>query len=135
MPSVQSSYTTPASTITTTTETLAANIPALPLSEPGGAPQSVIVRFTIYLTTGTSTAQMKAQLRLGQNNTTTNPIGQPIQTQSGAGAGFAISGHFVDPAGSVNLPNSGYSLTITQAAASANGTINAVFWEVDYSSH
>lgn len=133
MPSIKSAISSPASTITNATETLAVNIPASPIQEPGSSPQAVIVRGSIKVTTGTSTTALTAKLRVGQNNTTTAQVGQSMTVPAVAGSVFAVPFHFIDTAGPGNLNASGYSLTITQVGGAANGTLQEVTYEVDYS--
>jgi len=135
MPSNASAISTPASAIVTTAETLAVNIPAQPLTPPPGAPQAVIVRGALKITTGASTTSLAVRLRAGQNNTTTAQVGNTNTVACGAGATFTVPFHFIDTAGPANLALSGYSITVVQTAASANGTIVEVTYEVDYSYH
>jgi hypothetical protein len=120
----------PAATVTTTAETLAANIPATPITPPPNA-TAVIVRGRITVTTGSATTSLFARLRLGQSNTTTNLIDTPNPVDAGASGSYTVPFEFQD----TNLANigiAGYSLTIVMTNASGNGTIAAVDYEVDY---
>jgi len=136
MPSVLSGSVSPATSVVTTAETLAANIPASPIAEPGASPQTVVIRGAIVFTTGASTTGVQVKLRVGQNNTTTAAVGNPEQTQVAAATSNEIlEFEFIDPAGQANLTASGYSLTVTQVAATGNGTVVQVNYEADYSSH
>lgn len=135
--SLASSYSTPGTTITTTTETTAANVPASPIYEggPGGGNTGVVVRGCVYVTTGTGVTALSAKLRVGQNNTTTAQNGQTLTVPAIASTLVAVPFHFVDPTApvGVNLNNSGYTITVTQTGASGNGTVTAVTWETDRS--
>ena len=120
----------PAATITTTSETLAANIPATPITPPPNA-TAVIVRGRITVTTGTTVTSLVARLRGGQNNTSTNLIDSAEPVAAGASGSFSVPFEFED----TNLANigiAGYSLTVVQTGAGTNGTIANVDYEVDY---
>lgn len=132
MPSLKSLSSSPGTTITTTTETLAINIPPSPLTLPGASPGNIIIRGTLFIATGASTTSLAVRLRVGQNNTTTNQIGNAVIIPAGAG-NFAIPFTIIDNSGAANLNNSGYSVTVVQSSAAANGTVTAVAVEVDYS--
>ena len=133
--SLAASYTTPATTITTTNETLAANVPAMPVYEggPGGGLAGIVIRGVVYVTTGTAAAKLTVNLRVGQNNTSTNQVGTSNPVPCAASALFAVPFLFVDASAPVggNLNNSGYSITVTQGSATGNGTVTAVTYEVD----
>lgn len=135
MPSVQSAISTPGTNIVTTAETLAANIPPSPLAEPSGSPQTVIIRGGVKVATGSGVGALIVTLRVGQNNTATAAVGAACRSGAGASATGYAPFTFIDPAGLVNLVNSGYSITITQIGATGNGTVSEVVYEVDYSSH
>lgn len=132
MPSVLSSRTTPATTITTTTETLAVNIPATVISLPMASPQQFIIRGMLYITTGTTVTALVVKLRVGQSNTTTAQVGNSITVPAGASGLYAVPFWFIDT-NPGNLPTSGYSVTIVQTGAGGNGTVTEVDYEVDYS--
>ena len=120
----------PATTITTTTETLAANIPATPVTPPPNA-TAVIIRGRVTVATGAAATSLIAKLRGGQNNTTTNQIDTSEPVAAGASGNFSAPFEFID----TNLANigiAGYSVTVTQTAATGNGTVSAVDYEVDY---
>lgn len=130
MPNLASAYATPGTSILTTTETLAVNVPATPLALPGGSPQNVVVRGTLVIATGASTTAVQVKLRVGQNNTTTAQVGQTEQIQvAAATAAEEIPFHFEDltPA---DLTASGYSITVSQIAATGNGTVTSAEYEV-----
>jgi hypothetical protein len=116
MPSVLSGTSAPATSVVTTAETLAANIPVSPVAEPGGSPQTVVIRGVIIFTTGASTTGVQVKLRVGQNNTTTAQVGDTEQEQVAAStSNETISFEFIDAAGQANMTASGYSLTVTSS--------------------
>jgi hypothetical protein len=129
VPNLTSQTLAPGTTLVTTAETLAANIPAGPLQLPGGSPVQIIIRGMIYVTTGSAAGGLAARLRLGQNNTTTNLIGNAATVPCGASGLFVVPFTFIDtlPA---DYTGSGYSLTVVQTGASGNGTITQVVYEV-----
>jgi hypothetical protein len=131
MSNLASLATTPATSIVTTAETLAQNVPAGPLNLPGGAPANVIVRVTVWITTGTGVTALAVKLRTGQNNTTTGQIGSTAQDPVIASTLQAVTFVFIDPNGGVNYPAGGYSITVSQVGATGNGTVTAVNSEVD----
>jgi hypothetical protein len=129
MSSIGGAMTAPATSLVTTAETLAANIPVPPLQAPAGA-LGVSIRGNVVITPGASTTSFLIKLRAGLNNTTTAQIGiAEGVTCVAAAANSSASFHFID----VNLPDaqSGWSLTVTQLAATGNGTITQVSYEVD----
>ena len=129
MPNLASAYSTPATAIVTTAETVAVNVPATPLALPMGSPQNVVVRGTLNITTGASVTALQAKLRVGQNNTTTAQVGQTEQMPAIASALQEIPFHFEDltPA---DLTASGYTITVIQVAATTNGTVTSAEYEV-----
>jgi hypothetical protein len=129
MPNLAAAYSTPATPITTTAETLAANIPPVPLNLPGGAPQVVMVRVTVWVTTGTGVTAVAVKLRTGLNNTTTAQVAQTCQEFAIASTLQAFSFIIADTNIS-DLPLSGYSITVSQIGATGNGTVTAVAYEV-----
>ena len=129
MPNLASAYASPGTTITTTTETLAANVPAGPLALPGGSPQVVAVRCTVWVTTGTGVTALAIKLRVGQSNTTTNQVGQSAQEVVIASALQAVQITFYDTTPG-KYSGSGYSITVSQIGATGNGTVTAVGYEV-----
>ena len=133
MASYLSNYSTPATTITTTTETLAQNIPASPIVLPLGSPQQIIVRGMVWVTTGAATASVTVKLRVGQSNTTTAQVGNSAIMSCNASTLQSFPFHFIDTSGQADLSGSGYSITVTQTSATGNGTVTAVTYEVDYS--
>ena len=134
MPSLTNARSTPGTAIVTTAETLAANIPGVPLTLPGGSPQGIIIRGMVYITTGTGVTGLIVKLRAGPNNTTTAQIGGNVPVPAGASLLQAVPFTIIDGAGPVNMnANGGYSLTVTQVGATGNGTITEVDYEVDYS--
>lgn len=120
----------PATSITTTTETLAANIPATQISPPPNA-TAIVVRGRITVTTGTTVTSLVARLRGGQSNTTTNLIDTAEPVAAGASGSFSVPFEFIDT-NLANLGIAGYSLTVVQTGAGTNGTITNVDYEVDY---
>lgn len=135
--SLATSYTTPGTTIVTTAETVAANIPVSPVYEggPGGGLSGIVVRGTVSITTGTGVTSGSVKLRTGQNNTTTGQIAQTETIPLVASLLQEIPFEFVDnsvPIGG-NLNNLGYTITVTQNAATGNGAVTAVTWETDRS--
>jgi hypothetical protein len=134
MSSLLSAVGTPATTtITTTSETLAMNIAAFPVSLPAASPQQLIIRGSITITSGSAAADLVAKLRVGQNNTSTAQVGTSEEVPCTASTTASVPFHFIDTSGVTNLTASGYSLTITQVSATGNGTILQVTYEVDYS--
>lgn len=120
----------PATTITTTAETLAANIPATPVTPPPNA-TAVIIRGRITVTTGTTVTSLVARLRGGQSNTTTNLIDTADPVAAGASGSFSVPFEFEDTS-LADIGIAGYSLTVVQTGAGTNGTVTAVDYEVDY---
>jgi hypothetical protein len=129
--SLRGGYATPATAITTTTETLAQNIPAYPVSFPPNASGFVVVRGTLIVSTGAGTTQLVVKLRVGQSNTSTALVGTAAPVDSGASGSFAAPFVLIDSNGQVNLTGSGYSITVVQTSATGNGTVTAVNYEVD----
>jgi len=119
---------TPATTITTTSETLAANIPAFPLSPPGAA-QAIVIRGNIAVTTGTAVTALAVRLRVGQNNTTTALVDAAEPMMAAASGSYSAPFEFEDTV--FGDANSGYSLTVVQTGATGNGTITQVEYSVD----
>lgn len=120
----------PSSAITTTTETLAINIPATALTPPPNA-TAVIIRGRININTGTTVTGLAIKLRAGQNNTTTAQVDTGITLDAGASGTFGGEFEFQD-ASLANLGTGGYSITVTQNGAGTNGTLLNVEYEVDY---
>lgn len=118
----------PGTTITTTSETLATNIPATPY-QPSGLTQAITVSGTVTVTTGATVTSLTVKLRLGNNNTTTAQVDTSQTYAAGASGSFTASFEFADlsPA---DL-NQGYSVTVTQNGATGNGTITDVEINVD----
>lgn len=130
MPVFLAGTSAPAATITTTAETLAANIPATPITPPPNA-TAVIIRGRIVVTTGTTTSALTAKLRTGQGNTTTGQVDTSEPVDAAAGVSQTVPFEFQDTI-LANPGIAGYSITVTQTAATANGTITAVEYELDY---
>lgn len=132
---LSSSYTTPAATVTTTSETLAANIPVTPFA-PANNQTGVIIRGNVIITTGTAVTSVTVKLRAGQNNTSTAQVDQS-ETVIGAAslANLEVPFEFIDTSTPVggNLVSTGYSITVIQNGATGNGTIVAVNFETDRS--
>ena len=128
MPNLASAYSTPATSIVTTAETLAVNVPSTPLALAPGQPAQVIVRGTLNITTGTGVTAVQVKLRVGQNNTTTAQVAQTEQIQVAASTLEEVPFHFDDltPADLA----SGYSITVVQVGATGNGTVTSVEYEV-----
>jgi hypothetical protein len=131
VPNIGTATSSPATSVVTTAETLAANIPATPLALPGGSPQQVIIRGGVVITTGASVTQVSVKLRVGQNNTTTAQVGNTETEVAAAAATLYVPFEFVDLVPG-DLVNSGYSITVSQVAATGNGTIVQVVYEIDY---
>ena len=123
---------TPATSITTTTETKAVFISVTPVQLPANSPGNLIVRGCLWITTGTATTSLSVLLRVG-NGTGGAQIGSTITIPALAGALSCAPYHFVDTNGPANLSQSGYSVTVIQNGATGNGTITAYTYEVDYS--
>ena len=120
----------PGSTITTTTETLVANIPATQLTPPPAA-TAVIVRGRLNIATGATVTGLAVKLRAGQNNTTTGQVDTTISLDAGASGNFGGEFEFQDP-NLANIGTGGYSVTVTQTGATGNGTVTNAEFEVDY---
>lgn len=118
----------PATTITTTTETLAANIAPMTIVPPGNA-QGLVIRGTVVVTTGATTTAVSVKLRLGNSNTTTAQIDATETGAAGASAAFAVPFEFSDA--TVADLASGYSITVTQVGATGNGTVTAIDYDLD----
>lgn len=131
MPNIASATSTPGTNIPTTTETLAVNVPSTPLALPGGSPVNVIIRGQVTVTTGAAATAVQVKLRVGPNNTTTSQVAQTEQVQvAAATANEEIPFHFTDVAVANLVLNGGYSITVTQVAATGNGTVVQVEYEV-----
>jgi hypothetical protein len=128
LPSLGAAVVNPATTITTTTETLCVNIPPIPLFLPAGSPQVLTIEVTLWITTGTGVTALQAKLRTGQNNTTTAQVGQTAQVVAIASTLQAVNVMFFDvtPADLA----SGYSVTISQIGATGNGTVTSAGYQV-----
>lgn len=120
----------PAATITTTTETLMANIPATQIQPPPNA-TAVIVRGRAAIATGSTVTALVFRLRAGQNNTTTAQVDVSEPVDAGASANFGGEFEFIDT-NLANLGAGGYSLTVVQTGAGGNGTVTNIDYEVDY---
>ena len=120
----------PSSAITTTTETLAINIPATQITPPPNA-TAVIVRGRVNLNTGTTVTGIAVKLRAGQNNTTTAQVDTGVTLDAGASGTFGGEFEFQDTS-LANLGIGGYSITVTQNGAGSNGTLLNVEYEVDF---
>ena len=120
----------PGTSIVTTAETLMANIPATPITPPPNA-TAVIVRGRAQITTGTTVTSLSFKLRAGQNNTTTAQVDTGDTVAAGASATFGGEFEFQDT-NLANLGIAGYSLTVVQNGAGANGTVLNVEYEVDF---
>lgn len=118
----------PAATITTTSETVAVNIPAMPVQPPAAA-QGIVIRGNITVTTGTATTAVTVKLRVGQNNTTTAQVGIGEPMACGASASFSVPFEFVDL--TYGDLASGYTVTVTATAATGNGTVTQAEYDVD----
>lgn len=129
MPNIASAYTQPGTAMVTSGETVAQNIPVTPLALPPGAQQQVIVRVTVWVTTGAGVSSVTLKLRTGQNNTTTNQVGQSAQIAAVASTLQAFTAIFIDTV-PADLPALGYTITATGNGATGNGTVTAVAYEV-----
>lgn len=130
MPNLASGTSAPATTITTTAETVAQNTGTVPVFLPAGSPQNIILRGGLWITTGAAVTAIQVKLRVGPNNTSTAQVSQTIQVPVIASTLQFVPFHFIDTA-AVNLNNNGgYSITVTQVGATGNGTITAVDYEI-----
>lgn len=113
-------------TIVTTTETVAAVIPAL-AEVPGGGGGMLLQGF-VNVTIGTTAVSAQIKVRQGSTNAGTQ-VGL-TDTVNGLVAGNTYSIPFAQVfAGLVPSPGNQFCVTVTQPAASANGTINdACIW-------
>lgn len=114
-PRIRQGSSSAATSIPTTTETVLATSP--PLSSDGGS-QTVIAQATAGFTVGTGTTSVTVRIRRGNGITGTVVASQAgIQVTAGNTVVVTISGQ--DNPGEV--ADQVYSVTIQQAAASANG--------------
>lgn len=121
-------HSAPATTITTTTETVAASVPAHETNV-GSNNQGVVVHGVVQVTTGASTTAIVVKLRLGTNTITGTQIGTSQTSPATASVDNAVPFCFVDA-----TPDdlaSGYSITVTQTGAAGNGTVKSVDYAVD----
>lgn len=118
----------PGTTITTTTETVAANIPAFPV-QAALQGQGVVIEGAVIVATGAGVTAIQVKLRVGQNNTTTAQVDATEPVAAGASGTFSASFEFVDLT-YADLA-SGYTITVTQVGATGNGTVSQVDWDVD----
>ena len=121
-------HSAPGTTITTTSETLAANIPATMITPPANA-TGLVIRGIIVINAGASTASIGVKLRVGLNNTSTAQVDTTQVSVAVASASNAADFEFTD----TNIQDwaSGYSLTVVQNSATGNGTITTVDYDVD----
>jgi hypothetical protein len=120
----------PAATITTTGETLMANIPATQIQPPPDA-TAIIIRGRAAIATGASVTSLVFRLRAGQNNTTTAQVDVSDPVDAGASGSYGGEFEFEDTS-VANIGTGGYSLTVVQTAATGNGTVTNVDYEADY---
>jgi hypothetical protein len=110
---------TGAQTVTTTTELAVAQLVPYQVNNPGG--QGVQLSGEASITTGTGTTAVVARIRQG-NGITGSVVGNPITVTVTAGNTIEINPTELDP--NNLLGNIGYSLTVQQTSATANGTVN-----------
>ena len=109
---------TGAQTVVTTTELAVAQLLPYQVNNPGG--EGVQLSGEIAITSGTGTTALVARIRQG-NGITGNVVGNPITVTATAGNLVELNPAALDP--NNLLGNIGYSLTIQQTGASANGSV------------
>lgn len=133
MPSILSAIANPAGTVTAATECIALNIPTnMELHLPPLSPPWVIVRGCVWVTTAASTTALSVRLRVGYGQVAGPLVGNTITIPAIASILCAVPFHFIDST-LVDMAGSGYTLTIQATGPSANGTVTAVTYEIDYS--
>lgn len=113
-------------TITTTTETVAATLSGL--STPA-ADSDVVLSGTVQVTAGTGTTALVVRVRRGTDATGTL-IGEAETDTTTAGNLIAIAIQVRDTPGEVS--NQSYVITVQQTGASGNGTISNAALKADY---
>lgn len=105
--------------VVTTAETIAATLSGVSTSGPS---QTVRLQGEVRLTTGTNTTAVTLAVRRG--STVSGPVvgeATPVQVQAAAGSTEVLDIEVTDIPGDV--ASQPYILTVTQTAASANGSI------------
>jgi hypothetical protein len=112
-------------TITTTTETVAAVIPQLEEVLAGGG--GVLIHGYVNVTVGTTAVSLQVKVRQGTTNAGTQ-VGV-TDTVNGLTAGNSYSVPFAQVFNGALPYGNQFCVTVTQPAATANGTINdACIW-------
>lgn len=113
-------------TVTTTSETAAVVTPALPVSPPGAA-TGIVIRGNINFTAGTGATFVTIRVRQGSGTGGTAVYtGTPVTVV--AAAVYDLAFEAIDTS---LVPASQYTVTVTQTAASGNGTVNQAEIETD----
>jgi hypothetical protein len=113
-------------TVTTTTETAAANTAALAFAPPNNY-GGMIVRGSVNITPGTGTTAVVVRVRQG-NGTGGALVGNALTITAIAASPLVLPFSVLDPSAT---PASQYTVTVAQTAATANGTINQAEIETD----
>jgi len=117
-PRISQVSSTPAATITTTTETVGATLSAVSTQS---ADNVVVLMGYLDVTTGTGTTAVVVRVRRGVDATGTL-IQQAVTEQVTAGNEISVPIFVQDTPGEVS--NQSYVITVQQTAATANGTLN-----------
>jgi hypothetical protein len=134
MTSFLSGMSTPATVITTTTETVCVPIPPTSLILGALSGPNIILRGCVWITAGTGVTGLSVRLRAGYNTIVGPLIGNSVINAAAVASVLQAQPFFwIDTTGLSNLTGLGYSINIVQTAATGNGAVTAVAYEVDYS--
>lgn len=112
-----STHVSGAQTVTTTSETVVASCPALPLDAVPSTP--IRISGVVNITAGTGTTAVVVKIRQG-NTVGGTQVGVSLTHTLAAGASGQIAFDLLDS----SFISTGYCVTVTQTGASGNGTIN-----------
>lgn len=112
--------TSPNTNVVTTAETVAQVTP--PVSNRGPSDQ-IAISGTMEFTTGASTTSIQVKCRRG-NGVAGTQVGPTLNLPAGAAVPIEVGFDFLDSPGEV--AGQIYSITVTQVAATGNGTVNHV---------
>jgi hypothetical protein len=119
----------PGITLTTASETVLEQIGPFQLTPPPNC-SGIVIRGHIVITTGTAVTAINLKLRAG-TTVAGAQIGTGEQAAAGASGNWGAPFHFVD-ANLQNLTQNGYVITGIQVAATGNGNLLQVSYELDY---
>lgn len=117
---------TNAVTVTTTSETAAVTSPAQGISPPT-ASLGLVVRGNVNFTAGTGATAVTIRVRQGSGITGTL-VGNALTVTVAAGSSYDLAFDVVDTS---PVPAQQYTVTVTQTAATGNGTVNQADIETD----